>query len=82
LGYLSIIVIIGAAEAAAEDALMASTPNLRPRFLVFHFEGIAKAVSTVAGTTVTALGSMAEIGGFAIGISLTISRSLGTRNAF
>jgi hypothetical protein len=78
--YLSIIVIIGAADAAAEAALIASTPNLNPRFLVFHFRGIVTAFSTFDDTTVAELGSIAEIGGFMPGDSLVISRSLETRD--
>jgi hypothetical protein len=78
--YLSIIVIIGAADAAAEAALIASTPNLNPRFLVFHFRDIVTAFSTFDDTTVAELGSIAEIGGFTPGNSLVISRSLETRD--
>lgn len=80
LTCLSITVIIGAADAAAEAALIASTPNLKPRFLVFHFRGIVTAFSAVVDTTVAELGSIAEIGGFTAGNSLAISRSLETRN--
>lgn len=78
LRHLSMIVIIGAADAAAEAALMASAPNLKPRFLVFHFRGVDIAFSTFAGTTVTEL---AEIGGSKTGVFLTIARSLKTCNA-
>lgn len=75
--HLSIMVIIGAADAAAEAALIASTPNLNPRFLVFHFRGI---VTAFVDTQVAELGSTAEIGGFTPGNSLAISRSLKTRD--
>jgi hypothetical protein len=78
LAYLSIIVIIGAAEPAAEAALIASTPSLRPRFLVFHFRGIAAAFSAFFDRRVVELGSTAEIGGFTLGNSLAILRSLET----
>lgn len=80
LTHLSIIVIIGAADAAAEAALIASTPNLKPRFLVFHFRGIVTAFSALVDSTPEELGSMAEIGGFTRGSSLVMSRSLEARD--
>lgn len=78
--HLSIIVIIGAALAAAEAALIASAPSLKPRFWVFHFRGIVTAFSAFVGTIVVEAGSMAEIGGFTRGNSLAISRSLKARD--
>ncbi len=79
LTHLSIIVIIGAADAAAEAALTASTPILRPRFLVFHFRGSATAGSAFAGRKLVELGSTADVGGFTLGNSLGMSRSLASR---
>jgi hypothetical protein len=78
LTHLSIIVIIGAALAAAEAALIVSTPNLNTRFLVFHFRDIVTAFSAFVGRTVAALGSVADIGGFTPCNSLAIPGSLKT----
>jgi hypothetical protein len=75
--YLSIIVIIGAADPAAEAALKASAPNLNPRFLVFHFGGIATAFAVLVEMRAEWLGSAAEIGGFTLGNSFTISSVIG-----
>jgi hypothetical protein len=80
LNHLSIIVIIGAALAAAEVALIASTPSLKPRFWVFHFLGIVTAFSAFADTRAVEPASRAEIGGFTPGNSLAISRSLKTQD--
>jgi hypothetical protein len=78
LTNLSIIVMIGAALAAAEAALIVSTPSLKPRFWVFHFRGIVTPFSAFVDTTVVEPDSIAEIGGFTRGNSLAISRSLKT----
>ncbi len=67
---------MGAADPAAEAALIVSTPSLRPRFLVFHFRGIFTVLSVFAARRLVELGSTTEIDGFTLGNSLDISRQL------